>query len=129
MTSPPEARLTFNAGTYAENVVVTKSMSILGPNANIDPNTGTRVPEAIVVPAAADIEPGDGGTGDTNGTIFRLGDPANPNNHITVTINGLTIDGNNPSLPTSEAGCSTACMWIRRGIDNSVAPTTLTRAA
>ena len=47
----------------------------------------------------ADIETGDGGTGDTNGTIFRLGNTANPSNAVTVTINGLTIDGNNAALP------------------------------
>ena len=91
-------------GTYAENVVVPKSLSILGPNATIDPNNPLtpRNTEAIVVPAVADIETGDGGTGDTNGTIFRLGDPNNPTNPITVTIEGLTIDGNNAALPTSE---------------------------
>ena len=109
------------AGTYAENIDVTQSVTILGPNANIDPNSGSRVAEAIVVPAVADIETGDGGTGDTNGTIFRLGDPAHPSNPITVTINGLTIDGNNAALPTSE-GRSLNGVYVDTGagIDNSV---------
>ena len=39
------------AGTYAENVLVNKSVTLLGPNAGINPNTGSRVAEAIVMPA------------------------------------------------------------------------------
>ncbi|MGA2439639.1 MAG: right-handed parallel beta-helix repeat-containing protein [Tepidisphaeraceae bacterium] len=117
----PNGTVEVDAGTYAENVDVIQSLTILGPNANIDPNTGTRVAEAIVVPAVADIETGDGGAGDTNGTIFRLGDPTHPTNPITVTINGLTIDGNSPLLPTSE-GRSLNGVYVDTGagIDNSV---------
>ncbi|MBK8195611.1 MAG: right-handed parallel beta-helix repeat-containing protein [Lewinellaceae bacterium] len=76
------------AGTYVENVTITKSLNILGPNAAIDPNTGIRVTEAIVKPAVIALEPV------TTGAIFRLGTTS----HIDVTIKGLTIDGSNPAL-------------------------------
>ena len=36
------------AGTYAENIVVNKSVSLLGPNAGIDGNSGSRVAEATI---------------------------------------------------------------------------------
>jgi hypothetical protein len=36
------------AGTYSESVVVNKSLTLLGPNANIDPNTGSRTSEAVI---------------------------------------------------------------------------------
>jgi hypothetical protein len=69
-------------GTYAENVLVNKSVTLLGPNAGINPNAGVRGPEAIVVPA----------TTDTNaGNVFAV-------TASDVTIKGFTIDGNNPSL-------------------------------
>ena len=83
--------LTLEAGTYTENVSITKSLTILGPNANIDPNTGTRVTEAIVRPATVQTSL----QGSTSGTIFRLGSASG---HLDVTIKGLTIDGNNPTL-------------------------------
>lgn len=40
------------AGTYAENVDVTKAVTLLGPNAGI-PGNGTRVPEAVIQGTAA----------------------------------------------------------------------------
>jgi parallel beta-helix repeat protein len=36
------------AGTYFEKVTIEKPVTILGPNAGIDPNTGSRVAEAII---------------------------------------------------------------------------------
>jgi parallel beta-helix repeat protein len=36
------------AGTYAEVILVNKEITLLGPNASINPNTGTRVPEAVI---------------------------------------------------------------------------------
>jgi hypothetical protein len=38
------------AGTYNETLTVGKSLTILGPNATISPNTGSRVAEAILMP-------------------------------------------------------------------------------
>lgn len=70
------------AGTYVENIQVTKSLTILGPNAAISPNGGTRVPEAILIPATSDV--------DGLEMIQVLAS--------NVTISGLTIDGNNPAL-------------------------------
>ncbi|MFT3883715.1 MAG: hypothetical protein QM703_29310 [Gemmatales bacterium] len=79
------------AGTYADNVQVNKSVSILGPNAAINPNTGSRVAEAIVVPAVVETSL----QSSTSGTIFRVG---NGSGHVDVTIKGLTIDGHNAAL-------------------------------
>jgi hypothetical protein len=79
------------AGSYAENVTVPKSLSLLGPNASVDPNTGTRVAEAIVRPAVTETSV----QASTSGTIFRLGSGSG---HIDVTLKGFTIDGNNPLL-------------------------------
>jgi hypothetical protein len=79
------------AGTYAENVTVNKSLSLLGPNANIDPNTGTRATEAFVIPAVTETSL----QSSTTGTIFRVGTASG---HVNVTIKGLTIDGHNPAL-------------------------------
>ena len=70
------------AGTYVENVLVNKSVTLLGPNASINPNTGVRGPEAIVVPATTDTDAGN---------VFAV-------TASNVTIKGFTIDGNNPSL-------------------------------
>ncbi|HEY5838014.1 MAG TPA: Calx-beta domain-containing protein, partial [Pyrinomonadaceae bacterium] len=79
------------AGTYAENVLVNKSATLSGPNAAIDPNTGSRVTEAIVLPAATATSL----QGSTSGTVFRVGTIAG---HIDVTIKGFKIDGHNASL-------------------------------
>jgi hypothetical protein len=80
------------AGNYPENVTVPKSVSLLGPNAAINPNTGARVPEAVVRPAVTQTSLQGGST---SGTIFRLGTGSA---HINVTLKGLTLDGNNPTL-------------------------------
>ena len=70
------------AGTYVENVLVNKSVTLLGPNANVNPNTGVRGPEAIVVPATTDT---------AAGNVFAV-------TASDVTIKGFTIDGDNSSL-------------------------------
>lgn len=80
------------AGTYAENIEVTKELTILGPNAAISPNGGTRVAEAIILPATSDIYYGE---------IFQI----KANN---VTISGLTIDGDNPALTSGYLGTNGA---------------------
>src|SRR5262245_15535280 len=43
-----------SAGTYAEQININKPLSLLGPNANIDPNTATRGAEAIILPTTTD---------------------------------------------------------------------------
>lgn len=35
------------AGTYKENIIINRPVTLLGPNAGIDPNTGLRNPEAV----------------------------------------------------------------------------------
>jgi len=62
------------AGTYAEKVVVNKANLILsGPNAGVNPNTGTRGAEAVIAPTAAGSSPDVGA--------------------VSVRSNGVTIDG------------------------------------
>ncbi|MFD2520119.1 right-handed parallel beta-helix repeat-containing protein [Emticicia soli] len=77
-------------GIFAENITVSKSLVILGPNAAINPNTETRVAEAILRPAVREIS----SDNSTSGTIIRVAGTG----HLDVTIKGFTIDGNNPSL-------------------------------
>ena len=85
MASPGNT-IRMDAGTYPGNVIVNKTVTILGPNAGIDPNTGSRVAEAVVVPGASDISAGE---------IFHI--TANTSN---VIIDGLTIDGDNRAINT-----------------------------
>jgi hypothetical protein len=70
--------LVVSAGIDAENVAVTKSLTIKGNNAGINPNTMARNPETIVVPAINNIN---------SGTIFTV-------TVSNVTIDGFTLDGN-----------------------------------
>jgi len=35
-------------GTYSEGLILTKSVDLRGPNAGVDPNTGSRGPEAVI---------------------------------------------------------------------------------
>lgn len=52
------------AGTYRENLNIVKSISLKGPNVGIDPNSGTRVDEAIIKNARIDAN-----TANTNFTF------------------------------------------------------------
>lgn len=36
------------AGTYNENLIIPRAVILVGPNVNVDPNTGSRVAEAII---------------------------------------------------------------------------------
>ncbi|MGB8507339.1 MAG: discoidin domain-containing protein, partial [Pyrinomonadaceae bacterium] len=75
------------AATYAEQLNVNKALTILGPNANINPNTGARVAEAVIVPTASDpLNPGFAGP---QVVTFAVSG---------VTFKGFTVDGDNPSL-------------------------------
>ncbi len=75
------------AGTYSEQININKTLTLLGPNANINPNTGSRVAEAIIIPTASDpLNPAF-----TGPLVVRFS--ANG-----ITFRGFTVDGDNPSL-------------------------------
>ena len=69
-------------GLYTENIMVNKSLTILGPNSTTTGCSGGRGPEAVVVPATNDVELGE---------IFHVA-------ASNVTISGFTIDGDNTLL-------------------------------
>ncbi|HPS40157.1 MAG TPA: right-handed parallel beta-helix repeat-containing protein, partial [Candidatus Cloacimonadota bacterium] len=72
-----------SAGTFTEDVLINKPLTLTGANANISYGTG-RVPESIVQPLTS------------GGAAISLGTGVGPNN---VTINGFEITG-----PMSENG-------------------------
>ncbi len=74
------------AGTYVEDPVIDKAVTLLGPNAGINPNTGTRVAEAVILPAVSAPDPD--GTCEVM-VYIKVSD---------VTIKGFTFDGDNPAL-------------------------------
>lgn len=87
------------AGTYEEQVTVNKSLTVVGPNANINPNTGVRVAEAIISPTASDpLNPGFAGpivvTFTASGVTFKgfTVDGDNPLNNSGVVFNGADVD-------------------------------------
>ena len=76
--------ITVAAGIYAEDIIVDKALTLLGPNAEVNACSGTRVAEAIIVPA----------TSSPFGEIIKV-------QASNVTIKGFTIDGDNTALPPS----------------------------
>jgi parallel beta-helix repeat protein len=76
------------AGTYVENITVSKSVTLNGPNAAISPNSGARVPEAIIVPSSSNA---------AAGVVVSI-------TAADASVNGFTIDGDNTSLPASGIG-------------------------
>ena len=80
---PPSGVHLDRAGIYAESVNVSHSVRLVGPNAGVNPITGSRMPEAVIVPPA---------TSQAKTGILIL---VAANN---VTIEGLTLDGHNASL-------------------------------
>jgi len=91
--------ITVDAGTYAENVTVNKELDIRGPNYNVSPNGGMRVAEAIVVPAVTAA----------GGEIFMV-------KKSNVSINGFTIDGDNPLLNSTWIGTNGADIDAAEGV-------------
>ena len=74
------------AGTYAENLYIENSLTLLGPNAAINPNSGVRGAEAILHPETSEVDP----YGACNQMAYLIED--------SVTIRGFTFDGDNPDL-------------------------------
>jgi nitrous oxidase accessory protein NosD len=77
------------AGTYVEDLEIDKSITLLGPNAGISPNTETRVAEATIIPFETDAAQ----------AYITASD---------VTIDGFTFNGNNPSLASGYPGTNGA---------------------
>jgi len=92
--------LVVGPGTYVENIEVDKELTILGPNAAIDPCSGSRVAEAIVVPATAAI---------ASGEIFHVA-------ASNVTISGFNINGDNTSITSGFSSTNGADIDAREGI-------------
>jgi len=76
------------AGTYTENIDINKPVVLRGPNASVDPNTGTRVAEAII--------------SSSDQTLYAI--------RITsteVTVDGFSIEGpNSPASSSSVTGAA-----------------------
>lgn len=89
-----------DAGTYAEDITVTKSLDIRGANYNISPNGGTRVAEAIVVPATSHVDYNE---------VFHVA-------ASNVSINGFTIDGNNMAINSGYLGTNGADLDAAEGV-------------
>ncbi|BBO36057.1 right-handed parallel beta-helix repeat-containing protein [Lacipirellula parvula] len=75
------------AGTYAEQVIVDKSLELLGPNASLAGNAGGRAAEAIILPTESDPDPD---TAPNPVLVYVAAD--------NVRIAGLSFDGDNSAL-------------------------------
>lgn len=80
--------IVITAGTYIENLFLNKSLTILGPNQDINPNSGSRIAEAIIYPATSDPDY------NTSSVVILYMDE----NATGSKIEGLTFDGDNPNL-------------------------------
>jgi capsid portal protein len=75
-----------SAGTFEEALTIDKSLTILGANANVSPNSGSRNPETVLKPNFTTLP---------NGTYQAItGNAAN----ITVVFKGFTVDMTNTLL-------------------------------
>jgi len=90
-----------DAGTYVEDVIVNKSLTIYGPNYLIDPVTGVWGPSAIAMPATNDPE---------EGVLWDI-EASN------VIIKGMEFNGDNPDLSGGYA-VGTADVNTSEGIMN-----------
>ena len=77
----PGATVVVCPGTYAENVVINKSLTLEGNNAGT-PGTGSRSAETLVVPGSNNV---------TDGVIFSV-------QASDVTIGGFFFDADNPGI-------------------------------
>ena len=96
-----------SAGTYAEDIRVTQSVDLRGPNYGISPNTGSRVAEAVIVPYTNAPE----GGGTTGGEVIHVNAGIDD-----VSIDGFTIDGDNPDLTPNGLGWGGADMHAVEGV-------------
>ena len=89
-----------DAGSYAEDIIVNKELTINGSNSSNDACGITRVAEAIVVPATNAI---------ASGEIFHV-------SASNVTISGFTIDGDNTLLNSTYQGTNGADINAAEGV-------------
>ena len=92
--------ITVDAGTYPGNIIVSKEVTILGPNQSVNPCSGMRVSEAIIVPGVSDIGFGE---------IFHIA-------ASNVTISGFTIDGDNTAIASGFTSTTAADIDAAEGI-------------
>jgi hypothetical protein len=85
--SSPGDTINVCAASYAEQLDINKALTLLGPNANINPNTGARVAEAVIIPTASDPN-NPSFAGPIVVSVAASG----------ITFKGFTVDGNNPGL-------------------------------
>ncbi|MBL8181931.1 MAG: carboxypeptidase regulatory-like domain-containing protein, partial [Blastocatellia bacterium] len=91
----PGGTVNVAAGTYTEQLTVNRQLNILGPNAAIDPNTGSRVAEAVIRAAVNDTDPFDGAD-DENSIMVTITNTADG-----TVFKGFTLDGDNPLLDSN----------------------------
>lgn len=77
--------ITVSAGTYVEDLTIDKALTLLGPNDAINPNSGVRVEEAVLLPATSNPDP------DICEVMAYI-------SASDVTVKGFTFNGDNPSL-------------------------------
>ncbi|MFZ1515830.1 MAG: T9SS type A sorting domain-containing protein [Saprospiraceae bacterium] len=92
--------ISVSSGNYSENIIVSKSVTILGPNANINPCNGIRVAEARIYSANSSV---------STAEIFHVA-------ASNVTIQGFTIDGDNTSLTSGFLGTNGADLDAAEGV-------------
>jgi hypothetical protein len=103
--------LSVAAGTYAENIIINKSITINGPKMGVDGNDVSRgTGEAVIYPASILI----GDITYIGGRIFNI-------TADNVTIDGITLNGDNPSL-TSGYSANGADIDVDFGIVSMVSP-------
>jgi conserved repeat domain/conserved repeat domain len=86
------------AGTYNENLTIAIALTLSGPNAGIDPNTGPRVPEAVI-----------------NGGGLTTIIPQVPN----IVINGFTILATTAGFPIYTGGADVTGLTVSNDIVGS----------
>ncbi len=91
----PGGTVNVAAGTYTEQITVNRRLNILGPNSAIDPNTGSRVAEAVIRAAVKDADPFDGAD-DENSVMVTITNTADG-----TVFKGFTLDGDNPLLDSN----------------------------
>jgi hypothetical protein len=101
-------------GQEVAELNINKPLTLVGPNANYDPNSGLTAAnaQAIIVPGASDPNPYD-----PNAVIVMMISSSH------VTVQGITVDGINPNLTHySDPGTVSGYHGYVTAINNSAAP-------